>query len=43
MVSIITNIGFDHMAILGDTVEEIAAEKAGIIKKKSLLLLVQSK
>ena len=34
MVSIITNIGFDHMAILGDTVEEIAAEKAGIIKKE---------
>ncbi len=33
MVSIITNIGFDHMAILGDTVEEIAAEKGGIIKR----------
>ena len=28
----ITNISFDHMAILGDTLEEIAAEKAGIIK-----------
>ncbi|MBP6024965.1 bifunctional folylpolyglutamate synthase/dihydrofolate synthase [Ferruginibacter sp.] len=32
LVSIITNIGYDHMNILGDTLEEIAAEKAGIIK-----------
>lgn len=32
LVSVITNIGFDHMAILGETVEEIASEKAGIIK-----------
>ena len=31
-LSIITNIGYDHMNILGDTLEEIAAEKAGIIK-----------
>lgn len=31
-VSIITNIGFDHMNILGDTLEKIAFEKAGIIK-----------
>src|SRR5690348_650214 len=31
-VSVITNIGWDHMAILGDTLEKIAAEKAGIIK-----------
>lgn len=29
----ITNIGFDHQAILGDTLAKIAAEKAGIIKK----------
>lgn len=29
---IITNIGFDHMAFLGDTLPKIAAEKAGIIK-----------
>src|SRR3982751_1544469 len=33
-ISVITNIGWDHMAILGDTLEKIAAEKAGIIKKK---------
>lgn len=31
-VSIITNISFDHMALLGRTLPEIAAEKAGIIK-----------
>ena len=32
-LSIITNIGFDHTNLLGDTIELIAAEKAGIIKK----------
>lgn len=32
-VSVITNIGLDHTALLGDTLEKIAAEKAGIIKK----------
>ena len=32
LISIITNIGFDHMALLGDTLPKIAAEKAGIIK-----------
>lgn len=31
-VSVITNISFDHMALLGDTLPKIAAEKAGIIK-----------
>jgi dihydrofolate synthase/folylpolyglutamate synthase len=31
-LSIITNISFDHTAILGNTLEKIAAEKAGIIK-----------
>ncbi|WP_224483841.1 bifunctional folylpolyglutamate synthase/dihydrofolate synthase [Robertkochia aurantiaca] len=33
-VSVITNIGFDHAEILGDTLEKIAAEKGGIIKPK---------
>src|SRR5213075_2253994 len=33
ILSIITNIGYDHMNILGNTLEEIAFEKAGIIKK----------
>lgn len=32
-VSVITNIGFDHMAILGNTLSRIAYEKAGIIKR----------
>lgn len=31
-VSVITNISLDHTSLLGDTVEEIASEKAGIIK-----------
>lgn len=33
-VSVITNIGLDHINLLGDTLEIIAAEKAGIIKKE---------
>ena len=33
ILSIITNISLDHTQFLGDTVEKIAAEKAGIIKK----------
>ncbi|HXB91731.1 MAG TPA: folylpolyglutamate synthase/dihydrofolate synthase family protein [Puia sp.] len=32
-ISVITNIGYDHMNLLGDTLEKIAFEKAGIIKK----------
>lgn len=32
VVSVITRIGYDHMNILGNTIEEIAQEKAGIIK-----------
>lgn len=31
-ISVITNIGYDHMHILGDTLAAIATEKAGIIK-----------
>lgn len=33
-VCLITNIGMDHMNLLGDTLEEIAGEKAGVIKPK---------
>jgi len=33
LVSVITNIGFDHTSLLGNTIKEIATEKAGIIKK----------
>lgn len=32
-VSVITNISFDHIGLLGDTLEKIAFEKAGIMKK----------
>ena len=32
-LSVITNIGYDHMALLGNTLAAIAFEKAGIIKK----------
>lgn len=34
LVSLITNIGFDHMDLLGSTLPEIAGEKAGIIKSE---------
>lgn len=33
LLSVITNIGWDHMNILGDTLQLIAGEKAGIIKE----------
>ncbi len=35
LVSVITSIGYDHMNILGNTLEEIAYQKAGIIKNNS--------
>jgi dihydrofolate synthase/folylpolyglutamate synthase len=38
-LSIITNIGFDHTAFLGNTLEKIAIEKAGIIKKEIPVLI----
>ena len=38
-LSVITGIALDHTAFLGDTVEKIAAEKAGIIKDGAPLLL----
>lgn len=38
-VSIITNISFDHTALLGDTLEKIAAEKAGIIKPETSVII----
>jgi len=34
VLSVITNIGHDHMDLLGDSLEKVAAEKAGIIKYK---------
>ncbi|HRH02069.1 MAG TPA: folylpolyglutamate synthase/dihydrofolate synthase family protein [Bacteroidia bacterium] len=35
LLSVITNISFDHEALLGNTLEKIAIEKAGIIKLKT--------
>lgn len=34
LVSVITSISYDHMTLLGNSIEEIAMEKAGIIKNK---------
>ena len=39
LLSVIMSIGMDHMEILGDTVEAIAREKAGIIKKNCPVVL----
>ena len=33
VLTVITNIGHDHMDLLGDTLEKVAGEKAGIIKQ----------
>lgn len=38
MVSIITTIDYDHIDLLGDTLEKIAFEKSGIIKNKGLVI-----
>ena len=38
-LSIITNIGWDHQKFLGDTLPAIAAEKAGIIKQQTPVLI----
>ena len=38
-VSVITNIGYDHTQFLGDTLTEIAFEKAGIIKKNTPIVI----
>jgi len=40
-VSVITPIGLDHMEYLGDTIAEIAATKAGIIKEQGFVVLAQ--
>lgn len=39
LLSIITNIGLDHTHLLGNTIEEIAFEKAGIIKKNTPVII----
>lgn len=42
IVSIITSIGYDHMHILGNTLVEIAEQKAGIIKENSETVFAMS-
>jgi len=39
LVSVITSISYDHMEYLGNTLEEIAFEKAGIIKENSRVVI----
>jgi dihydrofolate synthase / folylpolyglutamate synthase len=43
LLSIITNIGWDHMNILGDSLPAIAFEKAGIIKKNTPVILGETR
>jgi len=38
-LSVITNIGFDHTLFLGDTLEKIAKEKAGVIKENTPVII----
>ena len=39
LVSVITNIGLDHTSLLGNTIKEIAIEKAGIIKENTPVII----
>jgi dihydrofolate synthase/folylpolyglutamate synthase len=39
IISVITNISYDHVQILGDTLDKIAAEKAGIIKTNTPVVI----
>jgi len=41
LLSVITSIDYDHTAVLGDTIEEIAYNKAGIIKRRVPVLIGQ--
>ncbi|SFW23946.1 bifunctional folylpolyglutamate synthase/dihydrofolate synthase [Chitinophaga sancti] len=41
-LSVITNISYDHMAMLGNTLPEIAGEKAGIIKPNIPVVIAQT-
>lgn len=43
VLAVITSVGLDHQDILGQTLEEIAAEKAGIVKFKTPLVLGEMK
>ncbi len=41
VVAVVTPVSLDHQAYLGDTVTEIAGEKAGVIKRDSIVVLAQ--
>lgn len=41
MISMITSIGMDHMDVLGSTIQEIASNKAGIIKEKGETIFIK--
>ncbi|MBS1608258.1 MAG: bifunctional folylpolyglutamate synthase/dihydrofolate synthase, partial [Bacteroidetes bacterium] len=41
-ISVITNIGWDHMNLLGDSLDKIAYEKAGIIKREVPVVIGES-
>lgn len=42
LLSVITNISFDHTDLLGDTLEKIAFEKAGIIKADTPVVISET-
>lgn len=42
LVSIISNVSYDHMNILGDTLQEIATQKLGIVKKNIPLVTIEN-
>jgi dihydrofolate synthase/folylpolyglutamate synthase len=42
VLSVITNIGHDHMDLLGGTLEKVAAEKAGIIKNNTPVVISET-
>jgi dihydrofolate synthase / folylpolyglutamate synthase len=42
LVSVITNVQWDHMSLLGDTLKKIGVEKAGIIKKEVPVVIGQT-
>jgi len=42
VLSVITNIGHDHLDLLGDTLEKIAIEKSGIIKKNIPVIISET-
>ncbi len=42
LISVITNINYDHMNVLGNTIEEIAINKLGIVKERIPLITIEN-